>query len=544
VSRPVTAKHTGLLYELGCAFAAKLELAELVSSVIARCREVLDTEGVAVLLLDDEAGELYFPFASQRDPDVEKRLAALRFPADRGIAGAVLSSGKAELIDDVTADPRFYAKVDESTGLTTCGLLAAPLIGRRGPIGVIQIVNQGTGARFTQEDLAFLEALAASVAIAIDNARMYGDLKANEERLRTEVGALRRDIAKRDRFSEMIAAAPSMDEVFRLMEAAAASPIAVLIEGETGTGKELVARGIHHAGERASSPFLAVNCAALPAELLESELFGHCRGAFTGATKDRRGLFEAGSGGTIFLDEIGEMPLAMQPKLLRVLQEGEVTPVGMSSPRKVDVRIISATNRSLEDEVTGGGFREDLYFRLSPFPIKLPGLRDRREDIPLLAHHFVEKSAARHGKRIAGIEPAAIARLTAFTWRGNIRELENEIERAVALTLDGEPIRTDTLSPKLEQTAGLTGKPAPRPALGRTAIDFAAPSALADGTPPGSSIEPLKSARAAFEARYIGEALQLRDGNVSRTAEALGLSRVMLQKKMKEYGLRKTREQG
>src|SRR6185369_8131049 len=186
---------------------------------------------------------------------------------------------------------------------------------------------------------------------AIENARLWAQLKASADGLRAQVGALRRDLARRDRFSDMIGSGPSMAEIIRLMESAAASPIAVLIEGETGSGKELVARGIHRASARAAEPFVAVNCAALPETLLESELFGHRRGAFTGATQDQRGLFEAASGGTIFLDEIGEMPAAMQAKLLRVLQESEVVPIGDRRPRRIDVRIISATNRDLVGDV-------------------------------------------------------------------------------------------------------------------------------------------------------------------------------------------------
>src|SRR5262249_11561248 len=217
----------------------------------------------------------------------------------------------------------------------------------------------------------------------------------------------------------------------------------------TGTGKELVARGIHAASDRAEGPFLAINCAALPETLLESQLFGHRRGSFTGAIHDQRGLFEAGDGGTVFLDEIGEMPSAMQAKLLRVLQEGEITPLGDTRPRKVDVRVICATNRDLETEMARHSFREDLYYRVAAFPIGLPPLRDRRDDIPVLADRFLGAAARRHGKHIPGIEPAAFALLMRFAWPGNVRELENEVERAVALARAGEPIGPAHLSPKL-----------------------------------------------------------------------------------------------
>ena len=257
---------------------------------------------------------------------------------------------------------------------------------------------------------------------------------------------MRRDLARHDRFSEMIGTAPAMTEVYQLMEAAAASSITVLIHGETGTGKELVARGIHRASARAEAPFLAINCAAMPENLLESELFGHRRGSFTGALRDNPGLFRAASGGTVFLDEIGDMPVAMQAKLLRVLEEEEVVPVGESFPIKVDVRVLSATNRDLRAKIKRGTFREDLYYRLAVFPIRVPPLRERLGDVPLLAERFLAAAVERHHKLILGFDDAALHAFTTFNWPGNVRELQNEIERAVALTRAGETISVNRLS--------------------------------------------------------------------------------------------------
>jgi transcriptional regulator with GAF, ATPase, and Fis domain len=316
----------------------------------------------------------------------------------------------------------------------------------------------------------------------------------------------------------------AMEAVFRLMTKAAGSSIAVLIEGETGTGKELVARAIHAVSARGRAPFLAVNCAALPETLLESQLFGHRRGAFTGADRDRLGLFEAAHGGTVFLDEIGEMPFAMQAKLLRVLQEGEVTPLGDTKARSVDVRVVSATNRDLSGEVAERRFREDLYYRLAAFPIALPPLRERTEDIPVLADRFLAAAAHRHRKRILGFDPAALDCLVRFAWPGNVRELQNEVQRAVVLAEDGERVRVDHFSPRV-QGAG-DGAPAAGPAV--------PPEASSEGASPGA----LRGARAAFEARYIADVLRQQGGNVSRAAEVLGLSRMQLHRKLKEYGLR------
>ena len=519
-----------LLYELGCAFAARLELDELIALVVAKSREVLAAEGAAVLLLDSEGDQLYFPYVAEEEREIAARLLALRFPADCGIAGAVVRSGRAVRVDDVVSDRRFYPEIDRCTGLVTRMLIAAPLNAREGAIGVIEVVNRQGGVPFTDDDLRLLETLAGSVAVAVENARLYARIKASEEKLRVQVGALRRDLARRDRFTEMIGTGPGMAEVFRLMESAAASPIAVLVEGETGTGKELVARGIHRAGERADGAFIAVNCAALPETLLESQLFGHRRGSFTGATHDQRGLFEAADGGTVFLDEVGDMPAPMQAKLLRVLQEGEVTPIGDTRPRKIDVRVICATNRDLGAEVARRSFREDLYYRVAAFPIRLPPLRQHREDIPLLADRLLVAAAERHHKRVPGIERDALALLMRFDWPGNVRELENEVERAVALARDGETIGLAHLSPKLGADTADEG-----PRAG--AVDAPAEAEAAAGGQNRAS-GPLRRARAAFEARYIAEVLRQQGGNVSRTAQALGLSRVMLQKKMKGFGLR------
>jgi transcriptional regulator with GAF, ATPase, and Fis domain len=507
-----------LLYDLGCAFAGRIQLAELIPLVINKVREVLDAEGASVLLLDEPRRELYFPYVVSEREDVALRLAGLRLPADRGIAGAALQTGQSIRVDDVRADPRFYPGIDRQTGGSTRSVIAAPLVGREGAIGVLQVVNSHTGA-FGEADLTFLEALAGSVAVALDNARLYEHLKASEEELRAQVGALRRDLVHRDGFAEIIGRSQAMGAVFALMESAGASPITVLVEGETGTGKELVARGIHQAGPRAAGPFLAVNCAALPETLLESELFGHRRGAFTGAISDQRGLFEAATGGTVLLDEIGEMPPAMQAKLLRVLQEGEVVPLGDTRPRRIDVRIIASTNRDLRAEIEEHRFREDLYYRIAAFPIRLPPLRERREDIPLLADRFLDAAAGRIGKRIAGFAPEALDRLVAYDWPGNVRELQNEIERAVALARDGEPIGLAHLSNKL----------------------VTPPVALQASTPATDELPPvvaLRPARAAWESRHVAAVLRLHGGNVSRAARALEISRYMLQRKMRDYGLR------
>lgn len=523
-----------LIYELGNAFTARLGLEELLPLVIAKCREVLDADGVSVMLLDEARNELYFPYVSEDDPAVAERLRGLRFPADRGVAGAVLRSGRGEKVDDPQSDPRHYSGVDQKTGVTTKSLLAAPLLAGDTRLGVIEAVNHRGGTAFSAEDLALLEGLAASVAVAIHNARRFGEVKASAERLQVQVGALRRDLARRDRFNEIIATSPAMVEVFRLMESAAFSSIPVLLEGETGTGKELVARAIHRASARADGPFVAVNCAALPEALLESELFGHRRGAFTGAVDDQPGLFRAAAGGVILLDEIGEMPRAMQAKLLRVLQESEVTPIGDTRPVKVNVRVISATNRDLTSALANGVFREDLYYRLAVFPIRLPPLRERREDIPLLAARFLELAAGQHQKTLRGLAPGVVELLSRAAWPGNVRELQNEMERAAALAADGDAVGIEHLSPALRAAA--MGAPAAAASPAEAAAHRSSAAAV-DGVAK-DAVASLAEVRAAAERQYIVEVLGRHRGNISRAAAALGVSRVALQKKMKRYSLR------
>jgi Nif-specific regulatory protein len=506
--------RTWRLYDLTCAFAARLDVDALIPFVIRQCRQVFDAGAAAVLFLDEATQELYFPYVAEDDPAVAARLLASRFPAADGIAGAVLRTGRPLRVDEAQTDARFYRGVDARTGVQTHSVLAAPLSSRSGTIGVLQVINRSGGVPFTDEDLAFLEALAGSVAVAVDNARRYRELKASEERMRSEITALRSELARWQRSTEVVGTAPSMVEVLELVETAAASPSAVLLEGEAGTGKTLIARMIHRASPRGGDSFVTLNCAAFAQTPLESELFGHRRGAFPGATEDRRGLLEAAAGGTILLDAIGDLPLATQPKLLRAVQEGEITPLGDTHPRKVDVRVISTSDRDLAHAMREGRLRQDLYYRLAVLPIRLPPLRERAVDIPILADRFLAAAAARHGKRLPGIAPAALDCLVRFGWPGNVRQLANEMQRAAAAARDGETVEVGHLSPDLVPAASES-----------RAMDAA-------------GRETLQRARAAFEARYIAEVLRANGGDVAHTAEILAVSRSVLRRKLKEYGLR------
>jgi two-component system nitrogen regulation response regulator NtrX len=296
----------------------------------------------------------------------------------------------------------------------------------------------------------------------------------------------------------------------------------VLIFGENGTGKELVARNIHHHSLRSAGPFVEVNCAAIPEELIESELFGHTRGAFTGALTAKKGKFELADGGTLFLDEVGDMTLKTQAKVLRVLQEQKLEPVGGTASVTVDVRVIAATNKNLEDEIRRGAFREDLFFRLNVIPFRVPALRERRDDIPLLARHFIAELSAEYGKRAKELTPEALDLLTGELWPGNVREQRNTIERLVIMT-PGDRIEARHLPGSL-----VTGAPP---------VDAQAPAAAVAGSFPS-----LLAAREDFEKRYIWKKYQECGGNMSRTSEALQVERSNLYRKMKAFGLLPSRK--
>lgn len=333
--------------------------------------------------------------------------------------------------------------------------------------------------------------------------------------------------------SAIIGESSQMHDVFKIIDKVADTPSTVLITGESGTGKELIASALHGASSRRDKPFIKINCAAIPHNLLESELFGYERGAFTGAVTSKPGRFELADGGSLFLDEIGEIPVEMQVKLLRALQEGEFERVGGIKTTRVDVRLIAATNRDLQAEIEAGRFRKDLYYRLAVVPISLPALRERRSDIPMLAAHFVEKYNRKLNKRIEGIADDAMALLQAYPWPGNIRELENLIER-VLLFADGPSITAKDLPDPVRQGAGVHS------------VGSAAPSASVETPTTGEAglkdIVRMKAAE--LEKDLITKALEETSGNVTRAAKKLQISRKSLQTKMKEFGLRDTSPEG
>lgn len=519
------AQELQVLLEISRSLQESFNLSDMIYGIIQKLQTVLDAEAVSIILPDEKSEEFLISWSVNSVPNYATKLRKFRFPIDKGIVGRVFKNCRAELIPDVQTEACHYKVVDDFTGFRTKSILAAPLQGKNNVIGVIEVMNKRQG-RFTEKDLDFLLTLSCIVGLTLDNARMYAALERAYQELqiidkakdglieltKEENTRLRSELETRYRFEQIKGCSDAILAVLRLCEKAIDSDITVLISGETGTGKELVARCIHYNGRRKEKPFITQNCAAIPETLLASELFGYKKGAFTGAYKDKKGIFELADGGTVFLDEVGEMSALMQASLLRVLQEGEIKPVGAQQVRKVDVRVISATNRSLEDDVRAGKFRQDLYFRLNVFPIELPPLRTRHGDIPLLAAVFLREFCVKHRKSIKGITPRALEYLTKYPFLGNVRELQNEIERAVTFAVDGECIDLKHLSPKI---CGEGGQQKPPDAL------------------QGSLKEMVEN----LEKATLKEAIIKHAGNKTRIAQELGLSRFGLIKKMQRYGI-------
>jgi Nif-specific regulatory protein len=379
-------------------------------------------------------------------------------------------------------------------------------------LGVLQVDNRAAPAMFHGRDVDSLGVLAADASLAVANARLIGRLLAAEQRLGRENQFLKGRERARSGESRIVGDSRAMAELMKQLDKVVDTRVTVLIEGETGSGKELVASALHYRSKRRDKLFVAQNCAAFPENLLESELFGHKRGAFTGATDDKKGLFEIADGGTLFLDEVGEMPGGLQAKLLRVLQEGEVRPLGGHQVKHVNVRVVAATNRRLEDEVAAGRFREDLYYRLKVFPIRVPPLRERREDVPLLARHFLEIASREMAKPIAGFAQETLAALAAHEWPGNVRELENEVQRLVIQADPGAFITPDLLSQSVRKVAALV----------QTA---------------GATRGTLRDRVESVERVIVLEVLREHENNKTSAAKTLGITREGLHKKLKQLGI-------
>src|SRR4030088_2434586 len=414
-----------LLLNLTNRITSNLELRDLLRAVAANIREVIHAEGVTVSL-QDAASEKF-------------RVFAIDFPHGKGVIKEEVLVRPSTAVKKAleTLRPVVSHTCDGHEDIVVAEGLRAycaiPLVNRGRALGILSILRT-TEAPFSQEDMNFLSRASGQIAIAIENACAYHEISQLKDKLAQEKLYLEEEIRSEMSFENIIGNSPALKHVLELVETVATSDSTVLLLGETGTGKELIARAIHDRSRRKDRTFVKLNCAAIPTGLLESELFGHERGAFTGAISQKIGRLELSHQGSLFLDEVGDIPLEIQPKLLRALQEREFERVGSTHTKKVDVRLVAATNRDLEKMIENREFRSDLYYRLNVFPIRIPPLRDRPDDIPLLVRYFAQKYGRRMEKKIESIPAAALKTLSSWHWPGNIRELENFIERSVILS--------------------------------------------------------------------------------------------------------------
>ena len=520
--------HLRRLLRINKRLNSDLRLSRVLETIIDTVIELTDAER-GFLLLKDNNGELVVKVARNID---QTTLEGPSLSLSRSIAKRAADSGEAVITVDATGDSRFSELLSVSD-LHLRSVLAVPLAVKGQVVGTIYVDHRLRKGVFGDDELAMVLDFADQGAIAIENARMVSELRRREQQVqslnhrlerelkdqevalsdaRVELKESRQAAALRYDYRQIIGQSPCMVDLFRLLDRVTDTSLPVVIEGESGTGKELVARAIHFHGPRKDRAFVSENCAAIPETLLESALFGHVRGAFTGADREARGLFAIANGGTLFLDEVAEMSPGMQGKLLRVLQEGEFHRVGGERPEKVDVRVLVATNKNLTDMVESGKFRKDLFYRLSVVRLHLPPLRERSEDIPLLLRHFLEKASQQGGTAAKTIDASAMAKLCRYAWPGNVRELENEIARAGAFA--GATVGVSDLSPHIQS-----------------------------GQDPNDTIrnEPdslrIRHRVERLERQLIRESMNRSQGNQTKAAALLGLSRFGLQKKLRRYGL-------
>jgi Nif-specific regulatory protein len=500
-----------LLLDIVRALADTPSLDVLLNAVVDRAIEFIGADRGFILIVGEHGGVDFLVAREMQRGDILDERARISL----SVVHEVLRSGKPLFFHESELDAELE-KRESAMQLELRSVLCVPLrpparapgmSDPAAPLGVIYVDSRSEARPFSRAELELFLALAEQVSVILGHMLL-------EDRLRSENAELRRQIEKRYAFAAIIGSSAAIQRTIRLAEKVAPSDASVVICGESGTGKELLARAIHHASKRAAAPFLGINCASLAESILEAELFGIEAGVATGV-RARQGLFEQAGGGTLFLDEVADMPLAMQGKILRVLQNRALRRVGGRREIPVDVRILCATNRDLWAEVQAGRFRKDLYYRLDVVTIDIPPLRERVEDIPLLAKHFLQRAAQTAGKQLVGFTPEALQVLCSYSWPGNVRELENQIERAVILCEHPSYVGVEDLSPRVR---GL---------------------ALAEATggeadaPPGR----IRDAVAELERRMIRGALERTGGNKTEAARLLGISRESLRQKLRLYGL-------
>lgn len=486
-----------LLLALGAMVRKRVSADVLLGRIVDVMADLLDADRGTLYLIDPEMDELVSIAAHL--PEMKD----LRVPLSQGVAGFVGRSGKIVNVPSSEDDDRFWKKIDETTGYETKSLLCGPIRSGDQLIGVVQLLNKRSGS-FDADDERLLEILSRQAASLLEQTTLppRPRLVARPKR---RIPTPSEPLSLGERFNGVVGDSEPLRDLLRDVRKVAKTEATTLLRGESGTGKTLIARTIHDNSPRRDAPFVHVDCTTLPEGLIENELFGHARGAYTGATEAAEGRVATAQGGTLFLDEVGDLPVGMQGKLLMLLQNRTYSPVGSATTHTADIRIVGATNRDLEDLVADGRFREDLYYRLRVVQLEVPALRDRgRADLSQLIEHFVDRANRRHSCDVRRIQPDALELLLRHPWPGNVRELENCLESAVIFADD--EITLDHLS-----------LPPARP----TGNDpFADEPALAD-----------------VEARYIGYLLERHDGNRSACARILGIGRNTLLRKMREYGL-------
>lgn len=454
----------------------------------------------SLLLVNYESNKLFFEIAlGSKGPEVKR----FSLNIGEGIAGWVAKHNTSLIVNDVEKDPRFYSDISKEINYETKSILAVPMRIKNQCMGVIEIINKTNNKYFTNEDLKWLEIFANQAALAIQNARSY-------QQVADELSFLQDKMKAENGYHTFVGFSEIIQKMLTMAKKIAATDSSVLLLGESGVGKELFAEQIHIHSNRSTKPLIRVNCAALPDHLLESELFGHVKGAFTDAVHDRRGRFELADEGTIFLDEIGEIPINLQTKLLRVIENKKFEKVGSSESTTVDVRIVAATNKNLEEAIKDGSFRKDLYYRLNVLPLSIPPLRDRKDDIPPLADFFLKKTNREIKKQIEGFTEDALEELLSYSWPGNVRELQNAVERAAVLCSDKYISSKDLFltSNRGAEIDKYTGKS-------------------------------LKESINLFKKHFIKSMLGRFDWKQKETAKALGIQRTYLSRLIKELNITK-----
>lgn len=498
------------LVEVNYLLAQTVDTDDMLKVLLESANRLFSTEGTSIAFIDEGKETLTFSTVVGGAP-----LGQNQIQMSQGIVGWVARMNRGVVCNDVTHDPRFYAGMDRQTGFQTKSILCAPIVQENEVIGAIEAVNTANPEGFSQEDLQLLMALGGLAAAAMNRVRAFSAVN-NARAVYEEV--------VQDRYRLVVGNSSAMQDVLRLAKTVAVTPATVLLLGESGTGKEVMARAIHQWSERADQPFVAVNCTALTPALLESELFGHERGAFTGAVAQKKGKFELAEGGTLFLDEIGDLAQDLQVKLLRVLQEKEFQRVGGTKDIRTDARILAATNRDLRQAVQDGSFREDVYYRLNVVSLTLPPLRERPEDIAILAQHFVDRFGQEVKRTRMHLHRDVLPCLQSYTWPGNVRELQNAIERAVVLA-PGQEITSAELP---------------------TEVRYANPSAAGIEEKDGDlelgsaplAVRPMAEAVDAYQRGLIRRALELCHDNQTEAAKLLKVPQPSLSRLMKRLGLR------